>query len=112
MTPPADTVRYKNHRFPGEIISHGVWLYYRFTLRYRDVQELLFERGITVSHEAVRQWQTASKSYLQKWGVKATLLDRLTPSRSIPRFLWHESFILLLRRMVALQNALQRVRSA
>src|SRR6516162_8220355 len=56
MTPPADTARYKNHRFPGEIISHGVWLYYRFTLSYRDVQELLFERGVTVSHEAVRQW--------------------------------------------------------
>ena len=47
MTPPANTERYKNHRFPGEIISHGVWLYYRFTLSYRDVQELLFERGIT-----------------------------------------------------------------
>jgi len=55
MTPPADPDRYKNHRFPGEIISHGVWLYYRFTLSYRDVEELLFERGITVSHEAVRQ---------------------------------------------------------
>ena len=47
MTPPADPARYKNHRFPGEIISHGVWLYYRFPLSYRDVQELLFERGIT-----------------------------------------------------------------
>ena len=46
MTPPADTERYKNHRFPGEIISHGVWLYYRFPLSYRDVEELLFERGI------------------------------------------------------------------
>src|SRR5438128_6331639 len=56
MTPPADTARYKNHRFPGDIISHGVWLYYRFTLSYRDVQELLFERGITVSHEAIRKW--------------------------------------------------------
>src|SRR5215475_16175024 len=56
MTPPADTERYKNHRFPGEIISHGVWLYYRFSLSYRDVQELWFERGVTVSHEAVRQW--------------------------------------------------------
>jgi putative transposase len=44
MTPPADPARYKNHRFPGEIISHGVWLYYRFPLSYRDVQELLFER--------------------------------------------------------------------
>ena len=47
MTPPADPARYKNHRFPGEIISHGVWLYYRFPLSYRDVQELLCERGST-----------------------------------------------------------------
>ena len=36
MTPPAEPERYKNHRFPGEIISHGVWLYYRFPLSYRD----------------------------------------------------------------------------
>jgi tetratricopeptide (TPR) repeat protein len=56
MTPPADPARYKNHRFPGEIISHGVWLYYRFPLSYRDVQELLFERGIDITHEAIRQW--------------------------------------------------------
>jgi putative transposase len=56
MTPPANPARYKNHRFPGEIISHGVWLYYRFTLSYRDVQELLFERGIDVTYEAIRQW--------------------------------------------------------
>ena len=55
MTPLADTERYKNHRFPGEIISHGVWLYHRFTLIYRDVQELLFEPGVPVSHEAIRQ---------------------------------------------------------
>src|SRR5688500_4323474 len=40
MTPPAEPARYKNHRFSGEIISHGVWLYYRFTLSYRDVEEL------------------------------------------------------------------------
>src|SRR4029434_7932796 len=56
MTPPADPARYKNHRFPGEIISHGVWLYYRFPLSYRDVPELLCERGIDVTHEAIRQW--------------------------------------------------------
>ena len=56
MTSPADPERYKNHRFPGEIISHGVWLYYRFPLSYRDVQELLCERDIDVTHEAIRQW--------------------------------------------------------
>ena len=53
-TPSAN--RYKHHRFPGEIISHGVWLYYRFHLSYRDVQELLFKRGINVTYEAIRQW--------------------------------------------------------
>jgi putative transposase len=56
MTPAANTERYKNHRFPGDIISHGVWLYYRFSLSYRDVQEILLERGIEVSHESIRQW--------------------------------------------------------
>jgi putative transposase len=56
MTPSADPACYKNHRFPGEIISHGVWLYYRFPLSYRDVQEILCERGITGTHEAIRQW--------------------------------------------------------
>jgi putative transposase len=56
MTPHADPERYKNHRFPAEIISRGVWLSYRFPRSYRDVEELLFARGITVSHEAVRPW--------------------------------------------------------
>jgi hypothetical protein len=56
MTPPAHTERYKHHRFPGEIISHGVWLYDRFPLSDRDVQEMLFERGIDVTYEAIRQW--------------------------------------------------------
>jgi putative transposase len=56
MTPPTNPERYKNHRFPAEIISHGVWLYYRFTLSYRDVQELLFERGIDATYKAIRQW--------------------------------------------------------
>jgi putative transposase len=48
--------RYKHHRFPAEIISHGVWLYYRFCLSYRDVEELLFARGIVVTYEAIRKW--------------------------------------------------------
>jgi putative transposase len=47
---------YKNHRFPADIISHGVWLYYRFCLSYRDVEELLFARGVIVSYEAIRKW--------------------------------------------------------
>ena len=47
---------YKHHRFPAEIISHGVWLYYRFCLSYRDVEELLFARGVIVTYEAIRKW--------------------------------------------------------
>jgi putative transposase len=80
MTPPADTARYKNHRFPGEIISHGVWLSYRFTLSYRDVEELLFERGITVSHEAIRQW-------CQKFGQDYA--NRLRRRRPQPGDKWY-----------------------
>ena len=44
---------YKRHRFPAEIIRHGVWLYFRFSLSSREVQEVMAERGVTVSHEAV-----------------------------------------------------------
>jgi putative transposase len=47
---------YKRHRFPAEIISHSVWLYHRFSLSYRDVEDLMAERGVTLSHEAVRYW--------------------------------------------------------
>src|SRR5262247_2670328 len=47
---------YKNHRFPPEIISHGVWLYFRFCLSYRDVEELQFARGIIVTYETIRKW--------------------------------------------------------
>jgi putative transposase len=56
MTPPAAPDRYKHYRFPADIISHGVWLYYRFCLSYRDVEELLFARGIIVTYETIRQW--------------------------------------------------------
>ncbi len=47
---------YKRHRFPPEIIGHAVWLYFRFALSYRDVEELLAERGVVVSYETIRQW--------------------------------------------------------
>ena len=48
--------RPKGYRFPKSIISYAVYLYHRFLLSYRDVQELLFERGVDVSHETVRTW--------------------------------------------------------
>ena len=52
MTP----ISFKRHRFPAVIIQHTVWLYARFTLSFRDVEELLAERGIDVSNETVRRW--------------------------------------------------------
>ena len=47
---------YKRHRFPSDIISYAVWLYYRFNLSHRDVEDLLAERGISVSYETIRLW--------------------------------------------------------
>jgi putative transposase len=53
--PPSSSL-YQRHRFPGQIIRHAVWLYYRFLLSDRDVEELLAERGIAVSDETIRRW--------------------------------------------------------
>ncbi len=50
------TARYRRHRFPPEIISYSVWAYHRFALSFRDVEDLLAERGIIVSHESIRRW--------------------------------------------------------
>ena len=50
------TSKYKRHRFPPEIIQHAVWLYHRFNLSQRDIEDLLAERGITVSYESIRLW--------------------------------------------------------
>ena len=55
-TIPSSAVCYKRHRFPAEIISHCVWLYHRFGLSLRDVEELLAERGVTLTYETVRLW--------------------------------------------------------
>jgi putative transposase len=48
---------YHGYRFPPEIISHAIWLYHRFCLSYRDVEDLLAERGIVVSYESIRSWR-------------------------------------------------------
>ncbi len=47
---------YKRHRLPAAIIQHAVWLYYRFNLSHRDIEDLLAERGIEVSYESIRLW--------------------------------------------------------
>jgi putative transposase len=77
MTKP---VSYKRHRFPPEIIAHAVWLYFRFPLSLRLIEEMLLERGIVVSYETVRRWAL-------KFGTAyARRLRRKTPSH---RDIWH-----------------------
>ena len=65
---------YRRHRFPPPIIQHAIWLYLRFTLSYRDVEELLAERGLDISYETVRRW-------VLKFG---TGIARLEPQPSPP----------------------------
>lgn len=73
-------ISYRRHRFPPEIIQHGVWLYFRFPLSYRDVEDLLAERGIDVSYKTVRRWAL-------KFGLAyARKLRRLRPR---PDCRWH-----------------------
>ena len=47
---------YQRHRFPAEVIQYAIWLYFRFPLSFRDVEDLLAQRGIDVSYETVRRW--------------------------------------------------------
>jgi putative transposase len=49
---------YSGYRFPPAIIQHAIWLYLRFTLGFRDVEDLMAERGVTVSYETIRRWVT------------------------------------------------------
>jgi hypothetical protein len=53
---PSELPSYRGYRYPAEIISHAVWLYYRFSLSLRDVEELLAERGVMVTYETIRAW--------------------------------------------------------
>ena len=71
---------YRRHRFPPPFIQHAIWLYLRFTLSYRDVEELLAERGLEVSYETVRRW-------VLKFG--ATVARRLRRQRPHPSDRWH-----------------------
>jgi transposase-like protein len=73
-------ISYRRHRFPPSIIQHAIWLYLRFTLSYRDVEELLAERGLDVSYETVRNW-------VLKFGPM--IARRLRRSRPRPSDRWH-----------------------
>jgi putative transposase len=73
-------ISYLRHRFPGSIIQHAVWLYFRFPLSFRDVEDLLTERGIDVSYESIRRWSV-------KFGLDYA--RKLRRSRPRPDARWH-----------------------
>src|SRR5215469_13593880 len=58
---------YRRHRFPPPIIQHAIWLYLRFTLSYRDVEELLAQRGLDISYETIRRWVRKFGSVISPW---------------------------------------------
>ena len=74
------SVSYKRHRFPPQIIAHAVWLYFRFPLSLRLVEEMLLERGIVVSYETIRRWG-------KKFGP--AYARRLRRKRPSPHDVWH-----------------------
>src|SRR6266404_4923251 len=71
---------YSRHRFPPSVIQHSIWLYLRFTLSYRDVEDLLAERGLDISYEAVRRW-------VLKFGPM--IARKLRQRRGRPSDRWH-----------------------
>src|SRR5829696_3856899 len=94
-TPPYPS--YAGHRFPGEIISYAVWLYFRFPLSLRHVDEILAARGIDVSHETVRQWglkfgqafANRIRRRLPRVGDKWHLDEVAIKIAGVPHWLWH-----------------------
>jgi transposase-like protein len=75
MNTPPPTNPHKRHRFPAEIISHGVWLYCRFCLSYQEVEELMAARGVILTYEAA----------LVVPKVRASLCESVAPSESQTR---------------------------
>ena len=84
-----DTISFKRHRFSPEIIRHAVWLYASFALSYRDVEDLLAERGLDISCESVRRW------FLK---LGAPIARNLRPMRPIPNGYWHlDEMVIVIR---------------
>jgi putative transposase len=80
------TANYRRHRFPPEIMSHAVWLYHRFCLSFRDVEDLLAERGVAVSCESIRHCcRKSGTGYARRLKRRADFFDRLlAPLPGVP----------------------------
>ena len=83
-------ISYSRHRFPPQLIQHAVWLYARFTLSYRDVEDLLAARGLDISYETVRRW-------FLKFGP--SIARNLRSTRPTPNDTWHlDEMVIVIRR--------------
>jgi len=83
------TISFTHHRFPPDVICHAVWLYARFTLSFRDVEDLLAERGLDISYETVRRW-------FLKFGVP--IAQNLRHMRPTPSDYWHlDEMVIVIR---------------
>ena len=83
------TISFTRHRFPPDVIRHAVWLYARFTLSFRDVEDLLAERGLDISYETVRRW-------FLKFGVP--IAQNLRHMRPTPSDYWHlDEMVIVIR---------------
>jgi putative transposase len=89
---------FKRHRFPPEIIRHSIWLYARFTLSFRDVEEMLAERGLDVSYETVRSW-------FLKFGSTIAASIRRTRPRPSDHWRLYEMVIVIRRKRYWLWRA-------
>ncbi len=84
-----ENISFDRHRFPPELIIHAVWLYARFTLSFRDIEDLLAERGLDVSYETVRRW------FLKFGGQVAKNIRSLQPA---PSDHWHlDEMVIVIR---------------
>jgi putative transposase len=92
------TVSYSRHRFPAEVIQHAVWLYFGFPLSFRDVEDLLAQRGIDVSCETVRRWSV-------KFGLVYAKALRKTHPRADVRWHLDEVFVRINGKCVYLWRA-------
>jgi transposase-like protein len=95
------SLSYRGHRFPASIIQHAIWLYIRFTLSYRDVEQLLAERGLDLSYETIRRW-------VLKFGP--LLARRLRQRRPRPGDYWYldEMVVRIAGRRMYLWRAVDR----
>ena len=96
-----DKLSYRRHRFPSIVIQQAVWLYFRFALSYRDVEDMLAERGIDVSYETVRRWAL-------KFGT--IIARKLRRGRPRPDGRWHldEVFVSINGRQLYVWRAVER----